>query len=121
MSREKATFENVQWAFNCVGLTSLAQSLPLGFDTQVKPEGKQFSKGIVEKLILARSIADKPKLLLIKDLFTSLTNIERENIFKFLVKKDNPWTLVIISRDPFVKNIVDKTILIEDCTIKELN
>ena len=121
MGREKATFENVQWAFNCVGLTSFAQSLPLGFDTQVKPEGKQFSKGIIEKLILARSIADKPKLLLIKDLFTSLSDTERENIFNFLVKKDNPWTLVIISRDPFVKDIVDKTILIENSTINELS
>ncbi|MDA9328559.1 ATP-binding cassette domain-containing protein [Flavobacteriales bacterium] len=121
MGREKANFENVQWAFNCVGLTSFAQSLPLGFDTQVKPEGKQFSKGIIEKLILARSIADKPKLLLIKDLFTSLSDTERENIFNFLVKKDNPWTLVIISRDPFVKDIVDKTILIENSTINELS
>ena len=58
---------------------------------------------------------------LIKDLFTSLSDTERENIFNFLVKKDNPWTLVIISRDPFVKNIVDKTILIENSTIHELN
>ncbi len=114
MGRENATFDNVQWAIKAVGLTDFIKSLPKGFNTKVHPEGKQFSNSIVEKLILARSIADKPKLLLIKDLFTSLPQNEREAIMDFLVDKSNPWTIIIISRDPYVERIVDRTVLIKD-------
>lgn len=114
MGRENATYENVQWAIDNLGLRDFIKSLPKGYDTHVNPEGKQFSKSVVEKLILARSIADKPRLLLIKDLFTSLPEKERIEILNFLVDKSNPWTILIISRDPYVDTIVDRIIEVKD-------
>jgi len=120
MGREKASFENVQWAFDKLGLNSFLKSLPQGYDTMIQSQGKQFSKGIVDKLIIARSIVDKPKLLLIKDAFTSLAGEDRKKIMNFLTSKENAWTLVIASGDKELKKKVDRLILSENGSLIEI-
>ena len=92
MGREKATFENVQWATKNIGLTNFIKTLPNGFETRIDPQGKQFSKGIVDKIILTRSIVDKPKLLLIKDTFSSFSKEEGDKIIDFLTA-DKKWDI----------------------------
>ncbi|MFT5819442.1 MAG: ABC-type bacteriocin/lantibiotic exporter with double-glycine peptidase domain [Crocinitomix sp.] len=121
MGREKATFENVQWAVENLGLSDFIKKLPNGYNTQIHSQGKHYSKGIVDKLILARSIADKPKLLLVKDAFTSLERIERETIMDFLTSKSNEWTLVVASKDHLWYDKVDRVILAEYGELTELN
>jgi ABC-type bacteriocin/lantibiotic exporter with double-glycine peptidase domain len=63
--------------------------------------------------LLARSIADKPKLLLIKDAFQSIRTEEKKQIVDFLLKKDQPWTLVVVSSDNYVAERVDRIVLLE--------
>lgn len=120
MGREKATFENVEWAIEQLGLRDFVKTLPRGYQTIIHPQGKQFSKGIVDKLILARSIADRPKLLLIKDAFTSLVGQERERIMNFLTHKEHGWTLVIASRDENLMTKVDRVIESKNQLLTEL-
>lgn len=85
MGRENATFENVLWAIEKLELKDLVKSLPNGLETKIHPQGKEFSKGVIDKIILARSIADKPKLLLVKDVFSSMIGEERKRIMSFLM------------------------------------
>lgn len=113
MGREKATFENVQWAVKNLKLTSFVQSLPQGYDTVIQPEGKEFSKGIISKLLLARCIVDKPKLLLIKDIFYALDNEDRDDIIDFLICEECGWTMVTVSTYPYLASKMDKIVLLE--------
>lgn len=114
MGRQKATLANVQWAVENLGLGDLIKSLPKGYNTIIHSQGKHFSKGIVDKLILARSIADKPKLLLVKDAFASLDSRERFKIMDFLTSQENLWTLVVASKDPSWSTKVDRVIIAEE-------
>ena len=114
MGRTNATLENVQWAVENLGLSDFIKSLPKGYNTVIHSQGKHFSKGIVDKLILARSIADKPKLLLVKDAFASLDSKERLKIIHFLTAPENQWTLVVASKDPSWESKVNRTILAEE-------
>jgi ABC-type bacteriocin/lantibiotic exporter with double-glycine peptidase domain len=120
MGRENATFDNVAWAIDNLGLTDFIKSLPSGYDTEIYPQGKQFAKGIVDKLIMARSIADKPRLLLIKDAFTSLVGTEREKIMNFLTAPENPWTLIISSRDQSLKPKMNRVIVADNNVLTEI-
>jgi ABC-type bacteriocin/lantibiotic exporter with double-glycine peptidase domain len=120
MGRERATFENVKWAIEKVGLTNFIKTLPYGYETMVLAQGKQFSKGVVTKIILARSIADKPKLLLIEDRFSALEPKERDEIFDFLTQKDQPWTLVVSTKEMRLAEKVDRVFEINNGTITEL-
>lgn len=121
MGRTNATLENVQWAIENLGLSDFIKGLPKGFNTVIHSQGKHFSKGIVDKLILARSIADKPKLLLVKDAFTSLDSKERKRIMSFLTARENKWTLVIASKDENWESKVDRVINSEDGLLIEQN
>ncbi len=114
MGRERATFENVQWAVKNLGLESFIKKMPMGYNTWIHSGGRQFSKGVIDKLLIARSIADRPSLLLIKDTFTSLIGQEREQIMSFLTSKEQKWTLVITSKDENLIDKVDRVITVEN-------
>ena len=83
MGREKATFENIKWAVKNIGLEDQIKRLPQGYDSFIDSRGQKFSKGIIDKILLARSIADRPRLLLIKDAFGSISPQERNRILNF--------------------------------------
>ncbi len=121
MGRKNATFENVKWAFEKLNLNDFLKTLDKGFDTQIFPQGKQFSSGIVHKLILARSIVDKPKLLLVKDVFSSMDKEDWENIMTFLTDKSNPWTIFIASQNKELKSRVDAVLLAEDNSLTKIS
>jgi ABC-type bacteriocin/lantibiotic exporter with double-glycine peptidase domain len=117
MGRERATYENVIWAIENLELKGFIKNLPNGLNTMYNPQGKQFSKGVVDKMILARSIADRPKLLLIKDVFSSFFQEEKNRIFRFLVSKENEWTLIVASNDGNLLNMMDNIYCVENKNI----
>ena len=117
MGRENATFENIKWAVKNIGLEEQIKKLPLGYDTLIDSRGQKFSKGIIDKILLARSIADKPKLLLIKDAFGAISPEERNRILNFLTHKDRCWTLVLASSNSALAEKMDKIIVIKEGTI----
>lgn len=113
MGRERATFENVRWAIQSLGLSDFIKSLPDGYNTVIHPQGQQFSQGVIDKLILARCIADRPHVLLIKDAFRLFEKEERIKILNFLSDPQHGWTLIIASANAELEfnpdHIVDLT------------
>jgi len=120
MGRENATYENVMWAIEKIELGDFIKRLPFGLDTIYNPQGKQFSKGIVDKIILVRSIVDKPKLLLIKDVFSSFYQEEKNRIFNFLTDIDNDWTLITASNDENLLNMMNTVYSVQNKTITKI-
>lgn len=99
MGRDSVSFENVQWAVQNLGLENFITELPKGYDTPLFPEGKQLPKSAIQKILLARSIADKPRLLLLRDALQHLEYKDGKQIMNFLTSKENNWTLIIVSPD----------------------
>lgn len=120
MGREKANFENVVWAVKQLGLDSFVKSLSEGYNTVIYPQGKKFPKGIVERLILARSIADKPKLLIISDTFSAIDSEEKERIFKFLTEDEAPWTLVVSTNDLSLSKFIKRQVVVENGKLSDI-
>ena len=118
MGRENASFENIKWAVKNIGLEEQIKRLPQGYDTLIDSRGQKFSKGIIDKILLARSIADKPRLLLIKDAFGAISPNERNRILNFLTHKDRCWTLILASSNSALAEKMDKVIVLNDGEIK---
>jgi ABC-type bacteriocin/lantibiotic exporter with double-glycine peptidase domain len=114
MGREKATFENVAWAVNALGINHFVQSLPMGYDTVLDTQAKRLPRSLVQKLLIARAIADKPSMLLLEDAFEHLDAGERRNVIDFLTSKENSWTMVAISADSYVAKKMDRIIVLKD-------
>lgn len=122
LGREGATPENVRWAIEIAGLKGLIGSLPNGYDTVILPHGKQFSKSTVAKLLIARAIADKPKLLLLENSFSVFSTEDRKRILSALLDKQYPWTIIMSSSQPIdLLEMIDQRIEMSNGEIKSKN
>ncbi len=92
--------EDIQWAIDHTGLRDFVKEQTYGLRTMIYPEGKQISFTIAKKIVLARSIVNKPKLLILKEPLEHFNTEEAEKIREFLTNKDRPWSLVVVSQNP---------------------
>jgi ABC-type multidrug transport system fused ATPase/permease subunit len=114
VGREKATYENVKWAIKNLGLEPLIKNLSYGYDTKIIPHGRQFSKSTVAKILLARAIVDKPRLLLLENNFSSFSPDDRMIVLEFILDKSHPWTVVVTSSESFdYDGLWDKELILE--------
>ncbi|WP_271405401.1 peptidase domain-containing ABC transporter [Tenacibaculum soleae] len=83
--------------FTIVGLTDFLKNQPNGLDTYLKPEGKLIGYTIAKKIILARAIIKKPKLLILEDPLDQFEKNEAKTIIDFITKPQQEWSLIIVS------------------------
>lgn len=101
---KETTNEQVYWALDKVGLTEFVKKQPEGLNTVLYPEGKQIPHTISKKIVLARSIVRKPKLLILKDPLDQFNSEEADRILSFLSDSSNGWALLVVSEnDKWIK------------------
>lgn len=105
--------EQVYWALDKVGLTDFVKSQAKGLNTVIYPEGKQIPHTVSKKIVLARSIVRKPKLLLLKDPLEQFNIDEADKILKFLSDPVNGWALVVVSENDKWINTCSRVITME--------
>ncbi|MBT31889.1 MAG: xenobiotic-transporting ATPase [Thalassobius sp.] len=113
MGNSKVSYEDVTWALESVGLLDLFSSLPNGLMTNMVAGGRIFSQSVASKLVLARCIAERPRLLILNDIIKDLEKVDRLKILHFLMDKENPWTLVSVSNDPMTMASCDRIVLLD--------
>ncbi|WP_197474569.1 peptidase domain-containing ABC transporter [Tenacibaculum ovolyticum] len=125
--RENVTFgdttitdDGIYQIFNTVGLTEFLKHQPNGLDTYLKPEGKHIGYTISKKIILARAIIRKPKLLILEDPLDQLDKKEAKSIIDFITKPSQPWSLIIISSNDNWKEKCNKQITLKKGAIVNL-
>jgi ABC-type bacteriocin/lantibiotic exporter with double-glycine peptidase domain len=69
---------------------------------------------MVQKLILARCLAKRPKLIVLNDFFTALTKSDKMKLLSCLIREDRTWTLLVISNDPLIMSACEKIIVMGD-------
>ena len=67
LGRDFVKIEDVLWAIEKVHLSEYVKSLPKGLDTPIEISGNKLSKSIIQRIIIARSIVNKPKLILLEN------------------------------------------------------
>lgn len=104
--RENITFgnneihdEDIYKTFHDVGLIDFLKQQPKGLNTIIKPEGKQIPYTVSKKIILARAIIKKPKMLILENPLDQFHKIEADRIISFLTDKKQPWSIIVISNN----------------------
>jgi ABC-type bacteriocin/lantibiotic exporter with double-glycine peptidase domain len=105
--------EDVYWALEKTGLTQFVKEQPNGIKTMLYPEGQQIPYVVTKKIVLARSIVRKPRLLILKDPLDQFGIDETREIMDFLSGKDRPWALVVVSQNDDWKNHCTRIITME--------
>jgi len=122
--RENIIFNNASISDNeifsvidSVGLRDYVKSLPKGLNTMLHPEGKQISYTISKKIILARAIIKKPKLLILEDSLEQFEPKEVNTIIDYLTLPSHKWALIVVSRNKRFEDVCNKTIVLKEGTI----
>lgn len=89
--------EEINRAIEIVGLRSYLKETERGLDTIIYPEGKQMSFTVAKKIILARAILKKPKVLVLEEPLEHFEATEARRIIKALTATENPWALIVAS------------------------
>jgi ABC-type bacteriocin/lantibiotic exporter with double-glycine peptidase domain len=118
LGRDYISTEDVQWAIEKVFLTEYIKDLPKGLDSEIEISGHKLSKSTIQKIIIARSIVNRPKLILLENHIDFIEEKESKKIIDFLTDTSNGWTLISISNHNYVKEKSDVVIYMSEGQIK---
>ncbi len=114
LGRENILLEDILWAIQKAGLDTYVKELPDGISNSIHLMGSQLPQSIYNKIIIARSIVNRPKLLLLEIAMNCFEITERHRIIDFLTDKSNGWTLIYICNDDYFINKADRLLRIND-------
>jgi putative ABC transport system ATP-binding protein len=92
----------VQNVLKAVKLADDLLALPAGVHTQLVTGGLTLSSRQRTRLLLARALALKPKLLMLDDIFDGMDHESMAELTDVILDPALPWTVIIGTRDPLV-------------------
>jgi len=101
-------------------LTDLIKSLPQGLDTPMLSEGKRINSASIQKILIARAVITKPKILFFEEPVDKLDKYTAGEIIDWLTDPEQPWTLVVVAKASYWKEKCTKIITIEEGKIKSI-
>lgn len=105
--------EDLKWAIDSVQLTSYVKTLPDALETRIFPEARQLSSSNAQKIILARSIVLKPRILFLEDPTDKMDDDAAKSIIDFICSTSNNWTVIVSSANPYWKTKSTRNIIME--------
>ncbi|WP_215138383.1 peptidase domain-containing ABC transporter [Hymenobacter sp. ISL-91] len=105
--------DDVAWAVDLVGLRDELYARPQGLNTPVGV-GTPFSDSARQKLLLARALASRPRLLLLDNPLLNVERAERHRILSRLLEPGHPWTIVIASHEPDTLRLCHRLLLLQE-------
>lgn len=119
LGRADISHQDVRWALDAAQFAEDLINLPNGINTILISGGRNLSRGQVQRLLIARAIAEKPKLLILDEAFTGIDEKTKLKIIDELFSPNNPWTVLDISHDAEVVMRSDKVYVLSSGKIAE--
>lgn len=114
MGRDELGHEDVREALAATGLLDAVLAMPSGIETPLMLGGRPLSRDNRTRLVLARAIAGKPRLLLLDEILDGLEPSILDQLAKVLFSPDASWTNVVVAtRDPAVIRLCNISIRLD--------
>lgn len=111
--------DDFRWALQTALLDHEIAKLPNGIKTHLAASGTQLSDGFVHRIMIARAIIGKPKVLIIDEVFNTLENSLRLRLFSSLLEEKH-WTTIFISSSSICLPKVQHTYELIDGKLREI-
>lgn len=119
LGRPYVSHQDVRWALDTAQFSNDLVHLPDGLNTVLISGGRNLSRGQVQRILIARAIAGRPKLLILDEAFTGIDEKTKLKIIEALFSKSHHWTVIDISHDAEVVVRSDVVYLLAGGQIKE--
>lgn len=121
LGRQDMDLPAVTDALRKVGVLEEIQAMPDGLDTVLHPGGRPLSASQATRVMIARAIAGRPRLLILDDSLDPVDRArEREPICDMLFHPNAPWTLLCITERPDLLSRCNRVMLLEDGDVSEV-
>jgi ABC-type bacteriocin/lantibiotic exporter with double-glycine peptidase domain len=107
LGRADITMDEIHFALKEVGVLDACLKHADGLDTQMQIGGSPFSTRQRVSLLIARALVQKPRLLMIDEILDGLDPENLERLTKIVFDRERPWTVLIATRMPEVREMCD--------------
>lgn len=114
LGRYHLSHETVTGVIDRVGLREWVERMPEGLSMHLTAGGSGLPAHIRERILLARVLADTPRLIVVERLFGQVTGALRQQAFELLFDRHQPWTLLIVSHEPDILKACDSVIVMRE-------
>ncbi|QDT95934.1 peptidase domain-containing ABC transporter [Gimesia aquarii] len=97
LERPDVSTSDVRDALEQVGLIDDVLRLPEGIKTHIVEHGFPLTENQTRKLMIARAIVARPRLLLIDGMIDAFSDEEAEQLTQMLVDSNRLWTLIMVT------------------------
>ena len=118
VGKPSETVQDALDAMEEVGIIDIVNAMPDGINTHVISGGKGLTSSFCYKLILARCLAKKPRLLILNDFFQALSKKEKMELLATLTHATTKRTMIFVSNDPLVMSASERVVVLEKGQIK---
>lgn len=102
VGRSNIPHTDLVWALNVAQFSEHLHGFADGIKSKVVSEGRNLSRGQIQRLLLARAIVGRPRLLILDEAFTGIDEQDKIQILDELYDANNFCTIINISHDPEV-------------------
>jgi ABC-type bacteriocin/lantibiotic exporter with double-glycine peptidase domain len=119
IGRPWITAHDAREAAQRTGLSPMLGDLPDGLLTVLDPLGSRLPQSLVRRIIIARCIAGRPRLVLYEDDALPMPTNEHDVLLELLTGPEAPFTLIAVSNDPLFQRHFKRTITLDKGRIVE--
>ncbi|MGV3661095.1 MAG: ATP-binding cassette domain-containing protein [Prosthecobacter sp.] len=119
LGRPDIGMDEIRAALAAVGLLDDLLARPEGLNLRLKIGGAPLSGNQRTRLLLARALAQRPRLLLIDELMDNMDPDTLEQLSAAILDKALPWTVVLTTRDSQLTARCDQTIELAPCHLTD--
>jgi len=103
----------VRDALERVGAADAVQAMPQGVRTELANDGRGLPTALRVRLLVARAIVNRPRLLLMDDRLTNIEPEARRQLAQLLTDRSAPWTLVTVSHSLELLESCDRVMVLD--------
>ena len=119
LGRSDIGMDEIRAALKQVGLLDELLARPEGLNLHLKIGGAPLSGNQRMRLLLARALAQRPRLLLIDELLDNMDDASFAQLSAAILGKSQPWTVIVTTRDSQVSSRCDHLIELAPCRLSD--
>jgi len=104
------------FALDRVGAADAVQALPFGLQTPLPSGGRGLPSTLRIRLLIARAIVTRPRLLVIDECLATVEPRARRELVAALTGPGATWTLIAVSHAPDLLAACDRVLVLRDGT-----
>lgn len=119
--RDRVNRDDARVALEQVDLWNDVKMLPEGLDTELNSFGTSLSLGQARKLVIARAVAARPRLLILDEPLDDLDAGSRDGLLRFLFDPARPWTVIVTSHDAVTLRHCTRAVALEKGRLRDVS